>query len=851
MSQASRRNVSWPALLALVLVPLLAVGALLGLAGRGDSQASAAVVNLDEAVTLEGQYTPMGRQLAAAMVDRDGDNIEWTLADAPSAAAGLKSGKYSAVVTIPKEFSASATSFAKNEADAAQQATIQIQVSDNAPVTDAALAQEIARLATDTINSTLTRGYLDGIYVGFNTVGEQFTTIVDGAKQLNDGSTQLADGVEQATQGATQLSDGMLLLDENGATLADGGFELVAGIRELKSGSGQLSSGASELATGADQLADGVEQFAGQTPALVGGVNELAAGADQLLAPLPEFANGAAAAISGVTPIRDGLTQVITGLDQPQDYSDLQALKAGADGVAAGAAGLSSGLKQVNTQLSGLADPSSQTAQGAMQQVTDAILAQAAGANPGTPQDPCAALPPGMEAVCPILQQMAQEAAAAGQQAFEQGVRAGVQGGWQAGVGAGVQALNTADPTTKTTLTQGAEQLAGGAGQLADGVTQLVTELPKETAAQMETLKGGLTQIRDGANTLVTQAKPIVDNAPQIASGATQLNEGIKQLNSEIGALPAGVNQLSTGARQLSDGAAQLSTGVAQFDDGVGQLQTGAQTFADGVQQYTTGVAGASRGSTELTNGLVQLSDGAKQLDDGVGTFATELAKGADQVPTYSAQEREKLATVVAQPVEKTDDLIAGGRVPLVSLLLATGLWLGALASFVAMRPVPRNAISSRAPTVSLWARSVGVPAAIVAGQGLLLGLIGGLMLDVSAGKVLGLMALLAAFGVSFVLVNHALAAWLGNIGRGISVLLLVVTVALGLSSAANWLSPVGAVSPLQNGLELVRTMLSDGSGEIGLAATAVLMGAIALVASYVSIASKRSLTVAQYRKSA
>ena len=74
-------------IVALALVPLLAVAALIGLAGnRADSRIGAAVVNLDEPVTLDGQYVPMGRQLAAAIIDRDGDNIDWTLADAPGAA---------------------------------------------------------------------------------------------------------------------------------------------------------------------------------------------------------------------------------------------------------------------------------------------------------------------------------------------------------------------------------------------------------------------------------------------------------------------------------------------------------------------------------------------------------------------------------------------------------------------------------------------------------------------------------------------------------------------------------------------------------------------------------------------
>ena len=49
-------------IVAMALVPLLAVGLLLGLIGRsGQDRIDAAVVNLDQAVTVGDQYIPMGR----------------------------------------------------------------------------------------------------------------------------------------------------------------------------------------------------------------------------------------------------------------------------------------------------------------------------------------------------------------------------------------------------------------------------------------------------------------------------------------------------------------------------------------------------------------------------------------------------------------------------------------------------------------------------------------------------------------------------------------------------------------------------------------------------------------------
>ncbi|AQP48606.1 hypothetical protein BW730_14955 [Tessaracoccus aquimaris] len=628
-------RMGWASIVALALVPLLAVAALIGLSGnRADSTVSAAVVNLDEAVTVNGQYVPMGRQLAAAMVDRDGENIDWTLADAPSAAAGLKTGEYSAVVTIPKGFSAAATSFSANDAAKAEQATIQVQVSGNAPVTDSQVAQEISRLAVDTINSTLTGSYLDGIYVGFNTVGEQFSTIVDGAKQLHDGSTELAKGTQQAAQGGTQLRDGMDQLAENGPKLVVGGDQLVSGIGDLKDGTSQLSDGAS-------QLSDGVSQFAAQTPELVSGVGELATGADQLLGGIPQFADGAAQAIGGVTPLRQGLDKMITEIGStPVDTSQFDplvkgasGLKDGTAGISTGAAGISKGIDTVAGTLGGYSaggplDPQTQAAvDGVTKQFQDGLGCQ--------PDDP--------NPMCGMLKQA-------------------VEAGFKTGTGVGAGMLTSPDPATGQSLSGGASDLSDGATQVADGASELSTgiaslpdSIAKETAEQMGELTGGLKQMRDGAKTLEEQAAPLVASAPQLSEGAKQLNSGIQQLNDEIGALPSGVNQLSSGAQQLADGASQL-------DSGVGALMDGATTFVDGVSQYTDGVESAADGTASLVDGLVQLSAGTTKLDEGVGTFASELAKGADQVPSYSQGDREKLAKVVASPVERSDSLMAGAR---------------------------------------------------------------------------------------------------------------------------------------------------------------------------------------------
>jgi putative membrane protein len=709
-STASGRRLSWISVVVLALVPLLVVGTLLGLARRpADGPVQAAIVNLDEAVTIDGQYIPMGRQLAAEIITSSGDDVQWTLANEEIARDNLASGEYSAVVIIPEGFSAAATSFSANDAAKAKQATIEITVSENSPITDAQFADRVARQAAVALNSTLTETYLDNVFIGLNSVGDQFGTIIDGVKQLADGSGKLADGTRQSADGAAELTDGV----------------------------GKLADGADQLADGASRLDDGVGELANEAPKLVAGVGELAKGADKLLGGIPGFASGA--------------KQVVKGVGQ----------------LEGGASGVRDGLDQVDQVLQGLAS-GNDTAKGAAQQIGAGVGQAVAGAFQ---------CPEGLdEATCGMLAGV-----------FAQGAMAAADAaaleGFKAGAGAGSQALNT--ESNGYTLKQAAAGVADGVGQI------------------------------------TANAQPIVDNADALGDGAKQLNDGIAKLNSEIGALPDGIDQLADGVSQLADGAGQLAGGVGELSGGAGQL----------------------------ADGLDQLADGAEQLSDGLTTFKAELQKGASDLPSYSEADRAALSEVIAAPVADANPNGAFNTAGTVALLLAIGLWLGAMLSFVAARAVPGDVVSSRSSSARLWAAAVGLPALVTAGQGVILAVAAGVFLRLSFGTTALLALVLAGLAVSFVLANHALVGWLGNVGRGIALVLAAVTVGLAVSSSTGWLSGLAAVSPVHNGFLLARTVVSGGTGLAGLIGAGLLLGVVALAASVTAIASRRKLTAAQFRR--
>lgn len=737
LEPTTSRQTRWTTLLGLILVPVLLAGGLIWANWNSDSRldaVAAAIVNLDEPVTLEGEYIPLGRQLTAALVDSDRvQNLNWELASEEGARQGLATGRFAAMVTIPPEFSAAATSYAGDASDAGR-AVIRVETSPVAGIADATLGKVVAQEATQVLNQTLTSAYLDQIYLGFNEMGEQFVTIADGAAELADGAEQLADGISQAADGAGQLSDGM---DE----FADGLQTMESKTASLPSQTRRLADGVDTYVTGVNQLADSTIESIGLQGELVSGVGQLAQGASGIAAGLTEY------------------QRAMTGLTSNGE------LMAAASGAAA-------------AQAEGSA------VQGAIGEAAGAAAAAAT----GPAQEAAAAAAPcpdGLDAAsCALFEAGRSAGVAVGVGAGAQaGAQAGLQVGLNVGVGVGVGAagqaaaagLEQADPATGQSLLSGAQAVAGGVGELSDQLQTATDEAgdPDQAIARLEALK-------------------------------------------------AGGNQLAKGADQLADGIPQLTDGIAQAADG-------AQQLADGTSELASGLDDAAEGSA-------QLADGARELADG-------LAEGRDQLPSYSASDRANLSEVVATPIS-TSNLTgtAGFGAGWVVLMMVVALWAGAMATFLVVKATSPRLLGSARSSTRLVAETLLPPVVVVSSQAVLLTGIGQLALQLSAGKLAVVGALMLLAGVVFVVVNHALVAWLGNAGRLVALGLGVLTAASALTSAAPALfGLLRGFSPLTPALDGIRAVVTES----GAAATNtfLLMGwlLLGLTASAVAIVRNRT----------
>ncbi|WP_194420445.1 YhgE/Pip family protein [Microbacterium abyssi] len=431
----SRKPITLLTILGVLLLPAI-IGGILVAALQNPTERldtmTAAIVNLDEPVTIDDQTTPLGRQLASGLVEGSDDmdsNLTWVISNEEDAVDGLADGSYQAVVTIPAEFSAAATSAGQtisNGSGSPEQATIRVTTPDDGLVADDLITSQIASVAASSMGTMLSEATMENVLVGFTTIGDQIGEAASGALELADGARSAADGAAELPDGATQLADGA-------AELGSGASELSSGLGTIASGTRDAASGATELGNGLtsgaaalnqsglvpDQLftaADGAQQA---TAGVKTGVDDLAEGMNALLAAcvgrettdpvcvgladmaqgMPQLqgvagaaskaAAGTATGLSafdaeatknvagqlntagaGAISLADGLTQLADGTDQ--SAAGASALGTGATQLSDGATALADGAGELATGLDTLATGTGDLA-GGLQTATEQL----------------------------------------------------------------------------------------------------------------------------------------------------------------------------------------------------------------------------------------------------------------------------------------------------------------------------------------------------------------------------------------------------------------------------------------------------------------------------------------------
>jgi putative membrane protein len=110
-----------------------------------------------------------------------------------------------------------------------------------------------------------------------------------------------------------------------------------------------------------------------------------------------------------------------------------------------------------------------------------------------------------------------------------------------------------------------------------------------------------------------------------------------------------------------------------------------------------------------------------------------------------------------------------------------------------------------------------------------------------------------ALVSIAFVAVNQALAAALGHVGRGISLLIAVLVIATGVvSTVPAVLEGLAAFLPVGPALDGLVGLIEPGVGGVGMAVAAtVLWGVAGLAVTTIMVARQRTVRVAELLRTA
>ncbi|TAM71359.1 MAG: YhgE/Pip domain-containing protein [Microbacteriaceae bacterium] len=416
----------------------------------------------------------------------------------------------------------------------------------------------------------------------------------------------------------------------------------------------------------------------------------------------------------------------------------------------------------------------------------------------------------------------------------------------------------------------GAASLATGATGLTIGLTQLSSGVAS-TASGSATLSNGIDGYTTGVDDLSSGATRLSQQTASLgglgssmaayADGTAQLASAIASANTMVqsadpalaaqgrammAALVPKLTAATSHAGELAAGAARL--GAAH--DGIAEVAAGMATLSSGSAQLRSGASGLSDGMAQLASGASSTASGATQLQSGAEQLAAGMKTGAEQAAGMRNLDVKATAKVVADPVgfsvTRANPIGSVGSV-IGMIFVPIGLWIGAIAVFLLLRPLTATALASTASTGRLLVRGLGRAGGLALAQAIALTGLLHLALGVSWPMIPATLAFSMLIALVFTAIHYLLMVAFGRVGIVLSLVLLALQLA-----AVSGLVPLQVVSapfqvlspllPMTYAVQGMQGIVSGlGGGAIAGPAIALLLFAgISVLASLWVVARKR-----------
>lgn len=655
-----------------------------------------AVVNLDNPAEYGDQTLALGDQLVTEL--QDNHDLQWHFVTQEDADTGLKNGDYYMVITVPEDFSQSASTVLD---ESPKEMNLIYKTNPGRSFFAEAVSKQGAANIKTNVATSLTQEYTKAIFAQISELG-------DGFSEAADGSTKLADGIDL-------LVEGNLGITTNLQKLASSSLTFKNGAEQLKVAVGELMNGANFLNDGAVQLNDGIQKYTSGVDSLKTGLNKFTVGATQLSNSSSTLISGSAALSDGAAKLAPGIdslnkalstslkgsTALSGGLDQlqatagkltdeisgvPTLVAGQNSLNEGVKNLAAGSSELEKALQQMNNNLpteeqltqltkglTGIQNGINQLAKsiptGSDMSVTVTDLSNSLTNMQSAISTLNSSIQTNSQSTINVIQNtdaykngLSSTEQKELMQSVEQELTQQATTQKQA-----ISSLSTNLKNLSTQLNESLIPLVKGLGTLPDQVNQLNQTVNVVHPKAIDALNG-YTAINQGLEQkLIPGSITINTGLTAILKGSNQLTTGTTALNQQVVPLVEGINQLAVGSHSLTEGLTSLTAGSSKLSDAASQIQMGSTSFVEGVIKYSGGVTELNQGAAQIAAGAKQLSansnslqSGSEALVAGTGTLTTNLPtlnKAVGQLSSGAVQISEGSESLAEGSVKIGDGL--------------------------------------------------------------------------------------------------------------------------------------------------------------------------------------------------
>ena len=786
-----------------------------------------AVVNLDRGAEYDGEKVNFGKDVTDSL--KENTSMKWEFVDEETARNGLQTdNKYYAVITIPADFSEDITSAAT---ETKTQATIEYSANEKRNYTASLMLRSAMLTLKDKVKSKEASKITETLVAELNSVPENLETITEGTGQLIEGNNQLSAGF-------TQLSDGNTQITQNLNTLSAGISEAKAGTTALAEGTGKLP----ELITGTQTLSNGAATLAQGAPKLEAGISSVSEGLNTLQRSVSDGIEGGKLSVS--SKLGDSISSGVNGAIDKTLTELTPAISAGIQkSTDTLAPAIDQGVRSATDTALGESSQASQ----ALGTFTEGVTSYIEGSKnyvsfPASVTEYTAGVEGytgGVDQLIALVEAGDFDRAKAAAAALRES-------------GARLSSSTEALKQGASLLSANSETLLSGADALTENASA-VKSIPDQVKQGLDTkLASALkTGISDGLNRqlapqLISGIESGLKNdlAPQLSAGLTEgisseLGKSLDELNSGVS---EGVDKLQTGILGVSgsglqaDGSPALLAGAENVSSGAGELATGAEKLAAGageLNRLSEGIGTLDAGMTQLSDGASQLAAGSSRLGDGIWAAAggnSKLGEGLESlnsgVSNAIANANDKLTVTdglsehVADAVEieqEPYDHVPNYGTSFAPYFFNVSLWTGGLVALMTIFYDYKRRLSWLGPKspkpVLRFLTFLGIAAA----QGILCGLAAQFILGLPVNNPLLYYIGLPVIGMTFTLIIEFFMLNFGDIGKMLSMILMVLQLTATGGTFPVELNPpffqaIHKLLPMSYGIQMMKEAVSGSS---------------------------------------